>query len=187
MDLGATGHVHFNALPRRFPCHGAPPDTRMSAQSGYPYTGVSSVEHPLSHPKSGGSHPLLGLSGHYIRYNPDGSTPAHGQTHQDLPHSHQWLNKRNATKREILSLVGLLQHALPRLYGLAEYLCAECTVWPPKYKRWTTTYGSTKSFALTCTAWWHTFVASWNGISFLKVALGDPTPQVTIQTDASGT
>ena len=35
--------------------------------------------------------------------------------------------------------------------------------------------------------WWHTFVTSWNGISFLRVALADPTPQVTIQTDASGT
>ena len=35
--------------------------------------------------------------------------------------------------------------------------------------------------------WWHTFVTSWNGISFFQAALGDPTPQVTIQTDASGT
>ena len=96
-----------------------------------------------------------------------------------------WLDKRNATKREILSLVGLLQHAakvvhsgqmfVRRIYNVAAKV-QEMDHYTPLSKDFHSDL-----------YWWHTFVTSWNGISFLQAAHGDPTPQVTIQIDALGT
>ena len=96
-----------------------------------------------------------------------------------------WLDKQNATKRKILSLVGLLQHAakvvrpgrifVPRMYNIA------AKVWEMDH------YTRLSKDFCSDLYWWHTFVTSWNGISFLQVAHGASTPQVTIQTDASGT
>ena len=96
-----------------------------------------------------------------------------------------WLDKRNATKREILSLVGLLQHAAKvvrpgRIFVRRMYNVAAKVQEMDHYTRLNKDFRSDLY-------WWHTFVTSWNGISFLRVALADPTPQVTIQTDASGT
>ena len=96
-----------------------------------------------------------------------------------------WLDKRNATKREILSLVGLLQHAtkvvrpgqisVRRMYNIAAKVQEM-----DYYTRLNKEFRSDLY-------WWHTFVTSWNGTSFLQIALGDPTPQVIILIDALGT
>jgi hypothetical protein len=96
-----------------------------------------------------------------------------------------WLDKRNATKREILSLVGLLQHAAKvvrpgRIFVRRMYNVAAKVQEMDYYTRLNKEFRSDLY-------WWHTFVTSWNGTSFLQIALGDPTPQVIIQTDASGT
>ena len=96
-----------------------------------------------------------------------------------------WLDKRNATKREILSLVGLLQHTAKvvrpgRIFVRRMYNVAAKVQEMDYYTRLNKEFRSDLY-------WWHTFVTSWNGISFLQVASGNSTPQATIQTDASGT
>ena len=88
-----------------------------------------------------------------------------------------WLDKQNATKREILSLVGLLQHATKivcpgRIFVHRMYSVAAKVQEMDHYTRLNKEFRSDLY-------WWHTFITSWNGISFVKVALADPTPQLT--------
>ena len=96
-----------------------------------------------------------------------------------------WLGKRRATKRQILSLVGLLQHAtkvvrpgrsfVSRMYATAAKV---------KELDFYTRLG--KEFRSDLT-WWHTFLASWNGLSVLRSTHSPLPPDYIIQTDASGT
>ena len=96
----------------------------------------------------------------------------------------EWLHKKSATKREILSLVGLLQHAtkvvrpgrsfLSRMYGTA--------VRVPELHYFTRL---NKEFRSNLT-WWHLFLEGWNGTSFLQVAGFPQASSLSIQTDASG-
>ena len=96
----------------------------------------------------------------------------------------EWLKKKKATKRHILSLVGQLQHAtkvirhgrtfVARLYSTAAkvqqmdfFTCLNrefhSDVW-----------------------WWHVFLQYWNGISLLKRTTDHIPTDIVIQTDASG-
>ena len=86
-----------------------------------------------------------------------------------------WLDKQNATNHKILSLVDLLQHAAK---VVRSDLYAGCIMLLQKGRKCTQLIKNFHSDLY----WWHTFVTSWNGISFLQIALADPTPQVTIQT-----
>ncbi len=95
----------------------------------------------------------------------------------------EWLGRKNATKREILSLVGLLQHAgkvvrpgrifVSRMYSVAAKV--------RELDYYTRLNQGFRSDLL----WWHTFLQSWNGASFLQLA-GSLAPGACIQTDASG-
>jgi len=95
-----------------------------------------------------------------------------------------WLRKRSATKREILSLVGLLQHAtkvvkpgrtfVARMYSEAARLGRLSF-----YTRLSKDFQSDLR-------WWHLFVHAWNGISFLECSPVPRPPDVSIETDASG-
>ena len=97
---------------------------------------------------------------------------------------HEWIHKKSATKREILSLVGSLQHAtkvvragrsfLSRMYSAAAKV--------PELNYYTRLNKDFRSDL----AWWHTFLADWNGVSFFQVVEALPPPSLTIQTDASG-
>ena len=95
-----------------------------------------------------------------------------------------WLSKKKATKREILSLVGTLQHAtkvvrpgrtfVSRMYSTAAKLKKMYF-----YSRLNTAFWSDLF-------WWHIFLQLWNGYSILRhPALLTP-PDFTAQTDASG-
>ena len=95
-----------------------------------------------------------------------------------------WLPKRKATKREILSLVGTLQHAtkvvkagrtfVSRMYATAAKL--------QKMHFFTRLNVAFRSDLF----WWHIFLQSWNGLSILyHPALSTP-PDFIAQTDASG-
>ena len=96
----------------------------------------------------------------------------------------EWLRKHNATKRKILSLVGLLQHAakvvrpgrtfVRRMYSVAARV--------QKLDFYT---GLNKEFRSDL-CWWDTFLIDWNGVSFLQVARRSVTPHDVVQTDASG-
>ena len=95
-----------------------------------------------------------------------------------------WLRKRKATKREILSLVGLLQHAtkvvkpgrtfVARMYSEAVRLC--------RLSFFTRLLKDFRSDL----RWWHLFMHAWNGISFLECSPTPRPPDVYIETDASG-
>jgi len=95
-----------------------------------------------------------------------------------------WLDKKKATKREILSLVGLLQHAakivrcgrsfVSRMYATAAKL---------QELEHFTHLNKDIRFDL---SWWHTFLAEWNGISLLCYSSPSTKHDCCIQTDASG-
>lgn len=95
----------------------------------------------------------------------------------------EWLNKKKATKREILSLVGLLQHAakvvrpgrsfVSRMYSTAARV--------PELDYYTRLNREFRSDLY----WWHTFLQKWNGVSLLR-STGSQLPDIVIQTDASG-
>ena len=95
-----------------------------------------------------------------------------------------WLKKNKATKREILSLVGLLQHAtkvvkpgrtfVARMYNEAACLC--CLSFFTLLSK-----GFQSDLRL-----WHLFVQAWNGVSFLECSPIPRAPDAYIETDASG-
>lgn len=95
-----------------------------------------------------------------------------------------WLTKRRAKKREILSLVGLLQHATKvvqcgRTFVSRMYSTAAKIKKMDYKKRLNVEFRSDLS-------WWHTFLDSWNGLSLLRSSALPKAPDHYIQTDASG-
>ena len=93
----------------------------------------------------------------------------------------EWLDKHNATKRQILSLVGVLQHAAKvvrpgRIFVRRMYSVAANVNEMDHFTRLNKGFRSDLF-------WWHMFANEWNGCS---VIAGVPHPQSIIQTDASG-
>jgi len=83
-------------------------------------------------------------------------------------HLSNWLHHKKATKREILSLVGLFQHASKvvkpgRIFVTRMYSTAA------KIKKMRHFARLNKSFCSDL-HWWHVFINSWNGVSFLHSA-----------------
>ena len=77
-----------------------------------------------------------------------------------------WLSRKKATKREILSLVGLLQHAtkvviLGKTFLSRMYRAAACL---RKLSHFTCL---TRGFRSDL-RWWHLFATHWNGLSFIN-------------------
>ena len=92
-----------------------------------------------------------------------------------------WLHRKNATKREVLSLVGILQHAAKvirpgRTFVSRMYSTAAKVQELDYFTRLNKEFQSDLY-------WWHVFLGMWNGVSFLQPK---STPDATIQTDASG-
>jgi len=95
-----------------------------------------------------------------------------------------WLSKRKATKRQILSLVGLLQHAtkvvrpghtfLSRMYSTAAKLKQSS-----HRKKLSAAFHSDLRGL-------NVFMTHWNGISFLHYSPSNSSPDSCIETDASG-
>ena len=100
----------------------------------------------------------------------------------DLP---GWLRRKKATKRDILSLIGLLQHAtmvvqLGRPFVLRMYPTAAEVKELVFYTKLNKEFRSDH-------IWWHTFVNSWNGLSLLRSVSQLSQADFLTQTDASGT
>jgi len=75
--------------------------------------------------------------------------------------------KNNATKRQILSLVGLLQHATKVVRcGRAFVVCMYSTAAKVKQLGYYTRLSHDFHSDL---AWWHTFLSQWNGVSFFPM------------------
>ena len=94
-----------------------------------------------------------------------------------------WQQKKTATKREILSLVGLLQHAT-KVVKCGRTFTARMYATAAKVKELHYYTRLNKEFRSDL-AWWHAFVQHWNGLSILHPLNLSPS-QLTIQTDASG-
>ena len=96
-----------------------------------------------------------------------------------------WLPRKKARKKQILSLVGTLQHAskvvrpgrafLSRMYSTAAKLCEMYFI-----------TRLNKAFRSDL-FWWHAFLQSWNGLSILRHPSVSSHPEFHAQTDASGT
>ena len=89
-------------------------------------------------------------------------------------------SQEDATKREILSLVGILQHAAKvirpgRTFVGHMYEAAAKVQELDYFTRLNTNFRSELY-------WWHIFITHWNGTCFLPLS----TPTLSIQTDASG-
>ena len=95
-----------------------------------------------------------------------------------------WLKKRKAKKREILSLVGSLQHA-SKVVRPGRTFTARMYSTAARVKQ---LHHFTRLNQVFCSdlLWWHTFINSWNGLSFLHLAQHQPNFNYQIQTDASG-
>ena len=101
--------------------------------------------------------------------------------HQELE---LWADKRKATKRQILSLVGLLQHATKvikcgRSFVARMYAAAAKVKELNHFTRLSVEFRSDL-------LWWRTFMATWNGLSLLHSKAWSSPPDHCIQTDASG-
>ena len=95
-----------------------------------------------------------------------------------------WLQKRSATKRQILSLIGLLQHATKvvrqgRTFVTRMYKVAAKVKELSYYTRLSKEFKSDLF-------WWHYFLEHWNGLSLLRSAKNTIPADLSIQTDASG-
>ena len=93
----------------------------------------------------------------------------------------EWLNKRSATKREILSLVGVLQHAAKVVLPGRTFVSCLYAV-AAKVQELDYFTHLNKEFQSDL-HWWNTFLGHWNGVSFFQPKV---TPDVVIQMDASG-
>ena len=96
-----------------------------------------------------------------------------------------WIGKKKATRRQILSLVGLLQHATKvvkygRSFVARMYVKASTVRELDYFVRLDTGFRSDL-------LWWHTFMEHWNGLSLLRENSWSTPADHQIQTDASGT
>ena len=95
-----------------------------------------------------------------------------------------WLTRKKATKRDILSLVGLLQHASKvvrpgRTFTARMYSIAARVKELHYFTRLNKEFRSDLY-------WWHIFINKWNGLSFLRTPNCTPSVDGQVQTDASG-
>ena len=96
-----------------------------------------------------------------------------------------WIGKKKATRRQILSLVGLLQHATKvvkygRSFVARMYAKASIVRELDYFVRLDTGFRSDL-------LWWHIFMENWNGLSLLRENSWSAPADHKIQTDASGT
>ena len=95
-----------------------------------------------------------------------------------------WLDRKKATKREILSLVGLLQHAA-KIVRCGRSFVSRMYTTAAKLQELEYFTCLNKDFRSDL-SWWHTFLAEWNGISLLRYSSPSTKHDCCIQTDASG-
>ena len=109
-----------------------------------------------------------------------GSASAGGQVGRIRIKVDKWLGKQSATKREILSLVGLLQHAAkvvrPGRTFVRHMYCTAAKVQEFNY------YTRPSKEFRSDLYWWH-ILRDWNKASFLSMPR---VPEIVIQSDASG-
>ena len=104
--------------------------------------------------------------------------------HRLQAHITVWAEKKSCTKRELLSLIGQLQHACCAVRSGRSFLRRMITL-STKLKELDHYVRLNKEFRSDL-HWWATFLPSWNGKSMFTVAVSSPWV-ATITSDASGT
>ena len=95
-----------------------------------------------------------------------------------------WLGKNNVTRREILSLIGLLQH-VTKVVRCGRTFVSRMYATATKVKEMDFYTRLNKDFKSDL-CWWHIFVDTWNGLSLFCCVSRPLIPDIYIQTDASG-
>ena len=95
----------------------------------------------------------------------------------------QWVEKKTCTKRELLSLIGQLQHASAVVRPGRPFMRRMIDLSKSVSKL-------THHIRMNCQArsdimWWHVFLETWNGVSLLSMA-GRREPDASFASDASG-
>ena len=96
----------------------------------------------------------------------------------------QWLVKDNATKRQILSLVGLLQHAT-KVVRCGRALVARMYSTVAKVQKLHYYTRLTHEFHSDL-AWWYTFISLCNGVSLFQWSGSNRLPHCVLPTNVSG-
>jgi len=96
-----------------------------------------------------------------------------------------WLPLKKATKRQILSLVGTLQHA-SKVVRPGRSFVARMYAAAAKLRKMYFITRLNRAFRSDL-LWWHAFLQTWNGFSVLRHPSASPHPNYCAQTDASGT
>ena len=95
-----------------------------------------------------------------------------------------WLGRKKATKREILSLVGLLQHTTKTIHCGRSFVSR---MYSTATKVHELDYYTRSNMDFRSDLWWwHIFMANWNSLSLMRLQSTTPPFDVSIQTDASG-
>ena len=94
-----------------------------------------------------------------------------------------WLDRKNAKKREILSLVGSLQHATKVVCHGRAFVSRMYSTAAKLRKLHFNTRLNVEFHSDLC--WWHTFLADWNGLRLFRWDDEHWSPDHLIQTDAS--
>ena len=95
----------------------------------------------------------------------------------------KWLQKKKATKKQILSLVGLLQHAT-KVVRCGRTFVGRMYSTAVKLKEMSFHTRLNKNFKSDL-YWWHFFLDCWNGLSPLRTTNTTSPANYCIQTDAS--
>ena len=103
------------------------------------------------------------------------------QTEEELTN---WQSEKNATKRQILSLVGTLHHAANIVYH-GRIFVSRMYATAAKVKELDYFTRLNMEFCSDL-LWWHTFLTIWNGHSLFRWHTLQHSITITIQTDVSG-
>ena len=95
----------------------------------------------------------------------------------------QWVEKKTCTKRELLSLIGQLQHASAVVRPGRPFMRQIIDLSKSVSKL--THHIRTNCRARSDIMWWHIFLETWNGVSLLSMA-GRREPDASFASDASG-
>ena len=95
-----------------------------------------------------------------------------------------WLGKKKAKKREVLSLVGLLQHA-SKVVRCGRTFVGRMYSTAAKVRKLYFFLRLNREFRSDL-MWWYAFIQHWNGLSILRSPYATTVPDILIQTDASG-
>ena len=95
----------------------------------------------------------------------------------------EWLGRRCCTKRDLLSLIGSLQHAAKVVRPGRTFLrrLVDLSRIPKALHHWVRLNGEARSDI----RWWDTFADTWNGVGLLAT-LGHVQPSIQVQSDAAG-